>query len=456
MQLVDYDRNQQLLMEVPPSAPVEFTPDAERVTQIIAAQPASADQVWLSEAYAKEVLQAYGIPVAGTQVVRTVEEAGRAAEEIGAPLALKILSPDITHKSDAGGVVLNLLGAEHTMQAAERMLAHIATADPDAELAGFTVQPMVHRPNAQELIIGMHLDPQFGPVLLFGQGGTAVEVINDRALGLPPLNMRLARNLIDNTRVAKLLAGYRNRPAADIDAIAMVLLRISQLIVDFPELISLDINPLLADEEGVIALDARMLLSPDRRSPGAQSPHDTDHLAIRPYPKALEEMISLEDGRTYLLRPVLPEDEPALLASFKNLNADEIRLRFLSPMRTMTHQLAARLTQIDYDREMALVLTQPGIPGTRDIFAVVRLAADPDNEQAEFAIIVRHDVAGLGLGTRLMQHIIAYARTRGIGNLWGLTLKDNRGMRALARSLDFVESTDPEDATMVRMSLSLT
>ena len=401
------------------------------------------------------MLQAYGIPVVGTRVVHSAEEAGHAAEEIGAPVALKILSPDITHKSDTGGVVLNLLGAEHTMQAAEQMLAHITTANPDAQLTGFTVQPMVHRPNAQELIIGMHLDPQFGPVLLFGQGGTAVEVINDRALGLPPLNMRLARNLIDNTRVAKLLAGYRNRPAADIDAIAMALLRISQLIVDFPELISLDINPLLADEDGVIALDARMLLSSERRSAGSQSIHDTDHLAICPYPKALEETITLEDGRTYLLRPVLPEDEPALLASFRSLNAEEIRLRFLSPMRTMTHQLAARLTQIDYDREMALVLTQPGIPGTKDIFAVVRIAADPDNEQAEFAIIVRHDVAGLGLGSRLMQRIISYARTRGIGNLWGLTLKDNRGMRALARSLSFTESTDPEDASLIRMSLHL-
>ncbi|MCB1686208.1 MAG: GNAT family N-acetyltransferase, partial [Pseudomonadales bacterium] len=456
MQLVNYDRNQRLLMEVPPSVPVEFEPDIDRVTGVLDRQSGTGADLWLSEADAKEILEAYGIPVVQTYVVTTPEQAGRVAEDIAGPVALKILSADITHKSDSGGVILDLQGADATTRAAERMQTQIASAIPEAVLSGFTVQPMIHRPGAHELIVGMHLDEQFGPVLLFGQGGTAVEVINDRALGLPPLNMRLARDLIDNTRVSRLLHGYRNRPAADMDAIAMVLLRLSQLVVDFPELVSLDINPLLADERGVIALDARILLAFERRSGHSNPFQGTDHLAIRPYPKTLETTLTLDSGRTFHVRPILPEDEPALLASFRNLNPEEIRFRFLSPMKALTHQLAARLTQIDFDREMALVLTLPGTPGTTEIYGVVRIAADPDNEQAEFAVIIRHDVTGLGLGTRLMQQIIAYARSRGIHSLWGITLKDNRAMRGLAKMLQFTEQQDPDDSTLVRMSLDLT
>ena len=447
MQLVDYDRNQQLLTEVPPSVPEEFDPDIERVQRVLDRHAQGSEDVWLSEADAKEIMAAYGVPVVATQIAASAEAAAELAAQIGERIALKILSPDITHKSDAGGVMLDLLGAEATLEAARHMEARIRDAFPDATLAGFTVQPMVHRPGAHELIVGMHVDAQFGPVLLFGQGGTAVEVINDTALGLPPLNMRLARHLIDSTRVSRLLRGYRNRPAADLDAIALVLLRVAQLVVDFPRIISLDINPLLADDQGVIALDARILLTHDRT--------ETDRLAIRPYPKSLEETLRLDNGTTFRLRPILPEDEPALLASFKNLHPDEIRFRFLSPMRNLTHQLAARLTQIDFDREMALVLTDPGTPGTTGIYGVVRLTADPDNERAEFAIIVRHDMTHLGLGTTLMQRIIAYARSRGIQTLWGITLRDNRAMRGLARTLHFVESQDPDDPALVKMSLAL-
>ena len=447
MQLIDYERNQQLLMEVPASVPEAFNPDIGRVQRVLDRQPSGTEDVWLSEADAKEVLDAFGIPVVSTEVAGTPEEAGELATRLGGRIALKILSPDITHKSDVGGVMLDLQGGEAVTEAARHMESRIRDAFPDAVLAGFTVQPMVHRPGAHELIVGMHVDAQFGPVLLFGQGGTAVEVIADRALGLPPLNMRLAQDLIDRTRVVRLLRGYRNRPAADLEAIAMVMLRVSQLVVDFPQLASLDINPLLADERGVIALDARILL--------AAEPPFTDRLAIRPYPKALEETINMTDGRSFLLRPILPEDEPALVESFKHLRPEEIRFRFLSPMRTLTHQLAARLTQIDFDREMALVLTEPGRPGTTKIFGVVRLAADPDNEQAEFAIIVRHDMTHLGLGSKLMHSIIAYARSRGIGTLWGITLKDNRAMRQLARSLGFVETQDPDDPTQLRMQLPI-
>jgi acetyltransferase len=381
--------------------------------------------------------------------VHSPAEAARKAQEIGTPAALKIYSPDIVHKSDVGGVMLNLSGAERVAAEAERMLARIGEMLPEARIEGFTVQPMVERPGAYELIVGMHRDSQFGAVLMFGEGGTAVEVLRDSALGLPPLNMRLAMDMISRTRVYRRLRGYRDRPGVNLDAVAMTLLRLSQLVVDFPEIDSLDVNPLLADQQGVIALDARI------RVRAGSFDDRLAHLAIRPYPKELEESITLKDGRQMLLRPIVPEDEPALNRTFARLDPDEIRNRFLQPMRTLNHIMAARFTQIDYDREMALVLTEDGIPGNTDIHAVVRLSADPDNVQAEFAIIVQHQVAGQGLGLLLMERILAYARSRGIGTVWGVTLRDNQRMRALARSLGFRQQAEDGDPGLVRMVIEL-
>ncbi|HEY5644431.1 MAG TPA: GNAT family N-acetyltransferase, partial [Pseudomonadales bacterium] len=272
----------------------------------------------------------------------------------------------------------------------------------------------------------------------------------DRALGLPPLNLRLARDLLRRTRVYRLLQGYRDRPAADLDGIAMTLLRVSQLVVDFPEVTSLDLNPLLADEHGVVVLDARVHVSAaDTVDPAAR-------LAIRPYPKALESELTTADGRRLLLRPIVPEDEPALQAGFAKLTPEEIRLRFLAPVGVLTQMLAARFTQLDYDRDMALVLTEPGIPGQGQIHAVVRLSSDPDNERAEFAIIVRQEMSGQGIGTTLMRRIIDYARSRGIDEIWGVTLRQNRVMRSLARALGFTESVFQDDPALVRLSLQLT
>ena len=273
------------------------------------------------------------------------------------------------------------------------------------------MQPMVRRPGAYELIVGMSDDPQFGPVILVGQGGIAVEAVDDKALGLPPLNMRLASELLSRTRIYRLLKGFRGQPAVNLDAIALTLVRLSQLIVDLAEVCELDINPLLVDQFGVMALDARIRVErTDKRG--------ADRLAIRPYPKELEETIPLGDGRTLLLRPIRPEDEPSLQDAFAKLTPEEVRLRFFVPMRTLSHVTAARFTQIDYDREMALILTEPGIAGTTDIYGVVRIIADPDNERAEYAIIVRHDMTGMGLGVLLMRRILDYARQRGYsGNL---------------------------------------
>ena len=382
MQIVRYRRSQEMLMETPPNIPEVFEPETDK-TRGIVANALSEGRIWLTEAEAKDVLAAYQIPVVPTYEASTPEQAAEIAARIGESVALKILSPDVTHKSDVGGVALDLASEELVQKTAQGMLERIREIQPEARISGFTVQPMIHRPNAQELIVGISDDVQFGPVILFGQGGTAVEVIADKAIALPPLNMHLAREVMTRTRVYRLLEGYRGQPAADLDGIALTLVKVSQLISDIGDIAELDINPLLADEQGVLALDARIKVAKSIR-PAAQ------RLAIRPYPKELEETLTLDGGKTLWLRPIRPEDEPALQTLFSRLSMEEIRLRFLHPMKVLPHSLAARLTQIDYDREMALILTEPGIAGRTEIYGVVRIIADPDNERAEYALSLIH------------------------------------------------------------------
>ena len=447
MYMVDYRRSQEMLTETPPSVPQDFSPDQDRVRAALE-QALAQDRCWLSEPEAKEVLAAYGIAVVPTRVAATPHEAAAAAAEIGGPVALKILSPDIGHKSEVGGVAVDLYGPGAVRDAAAGMLERVGKSVPNARLSGFSVEPMVRRPGAYELIVGVTADPQFGPVILFGHGGTAVEVVNDKALGMPPLNMHLAQEVMSRTRIYQLLKGYRGMAPANLDAIALTLIRVAQLVIDVAEIVELDINPLLADEYGVVALDARMKVA---RATG----YATDRLAIRPYPSELEENIPLGDGRTLLLRPIRPEDEPSLQAAFAKLSAEEIRQRFFVPMKTLSHVTAARFTQIDYDREMALILTQPGIPGKTDLYGVVRLSADPDNERAEYAIIVRGDMTGMGLGIVLMRRIIDYARSRGLREIYGDVLQDNATMLKLCRAFGFSQAALPDDPTIVRVTLRL-
>lgn len=447
MYLVEHARRQATLMETPPSIPEDFTPDRVLARSIIDAALLAKRQ-WLSELEAKEVLAAYGVPIVTSHIASTAQQAGAIAAQIDAAVALKILSDDITHKSDVGGVVLNLLGPVAVCEAALAMSARVKERQPSARLSGFTVAPMVHRPGAHELILGVTTDPQFGPVVLFGHGGTAAELINDKALGLPPLNMNLAREIIARTRVARLLHGYRDRPAANLDAIAMALIRVAQLASDFAEIIELDINPLLADENGVVALDARIKVQ-------ASSELAVARLCILPYPKELEEDVLVGDARQLLLRPIRPEDELALRAAFDKLDADEVRRRFFMPMKTLSHVQAARLTQIDYDREMALLLTERGGTGPTTIYGVVRIAADPDNERAEFAIIVTKAMTGMGLGTMLMRKIIGYSRERGIGEIFGEVLRENEPMLKLCTALGFTKSFVVDEHSIVRVTLRL-
>ena len=319
---------------------------------------------------------------------------------------------------------------------------------PDARIDGFTVQPMVERPGAFELIVGVREDPQFGPVILFGHGGTAAEVIADTTLALPPLNMHLAREAMMRTRLFGLLQGFGGTAPAAIDDIALTLIKVSQLIIDFAEVVELDINPLLADEYGVLALDAHLRVrTPD--GPAAK------RLAIRPYPKELEEVLALPDGRTFLLRPVRPEDEPAFHDLFAKLSPEDIRMRFFAPKKALTHPFAARLTQIDYDREMALVLAEPGTAGRSVVYGTVHIAADPDNERAEFAILLRSDMGGMGLGPMLMRRIIDYGRQRGLHELFGEVLRENKPMLKVCDLFKFQRHTQPDDPAVIEVRLKL-
>lgn len=424
LRMIEYRSNQTALMEIPEALPGSSEVDVKAVHDLIAGARAQQRR-WLSEVEAKQLFAAYGIPVVETRSATDAEDAARVAQEIGFPVALKVLSPDITHKSDVGGVVLDLGSAQAVREAAAGITRRVAQR-PDTRLQGFSVQAMARREGAFELIIGASTDDVFGPVVLFGHGGTGVEVINDSALALPPLNMALARQLVDATRVSRLLAGFRHHPAARVDQICEVLVRISRLVSDLEDVESLDINPLLADAHGVVALDARVELR------AADLPRRVQ-LAISPYPATLEETCDF-DGERIALRPIRPEDEPAHREFFASLKDEDIRFRFFGLMKVLEHSQLARYTQIDYDREMAFIACQGESART---LGVVRAISDPDRLRAEFGIIVRSDIKGRGLGRILLEKLIRYCRARGIGELVGEVLQENRRMLALSRELGF-------------------
>jgi acetyltransferase len=427
---VRYQRNQRLLMEIPPAGPAWPDRDLAKAQRIVETV-LSEKREWLNEFEAKALLGAYGIPIVETRTVHDAEEAAHVAVELGFPAALKILSPDITHKTDVGGVALGLESAEAVRNAAKMMLENVARAAHGARIEGFTVQRMVSRPSAFELILGIVDDATFGPVLLFGQGGTAVEIIRDKAMALPPLNRVLADDLIRRTRISKLLEGYRGRPPADFEAIAGTLMAVGDLAADLPEVCELDINPLWADQSGVIALDARVRVRPARAK-------GTLRFAVRPYPSDLEGRIVGRDGRAFSMRPIKPDDTPLIDDLLEHTNPEDLRMRFLSPLRRLPRQLAARLTQIDYDREMAFVVF--GDESKTEAVAVGRLSEDPDRERAEYAILVRSDRQGLGIGYAMMKHLIDYARSRGVGEVFGHVLRENTHMLDLCEEFGFTRA----------------
>ncbi|OWW19457.1 bifunctional acetate--CoA ligase family protein/GNAT family N-acetyltransferase [Noviherbaspirillum denitrificans] len=438
MQIVQYNRNQKLLMEVPASASGSVEEDREAVRAMVK-KALSLGRDTLTEPEAKQVLAAYGIPVVRTLAASSIEEAVTCAERIGYPVALKILSPDVVHKSDVGGVVLDLEDADSVRTAAMAMNRRLAGMQPGASLSGFSVQSMVRRPEARELIVGVATDPVFGPVILFGQGGIAVEVTADHAIGLPPLNTVLARDMISRTRVSSLLAAYRNRAAADTDAICRTLIQISHLVIDIPEIMELDINPLLADADGVIALDARIRIRATEKG-------GMDRLAIRPYPEELEEWVDWQGGKL-LLRPIKPEDGQQHVEFFASLTPEDVRMRMFVHMRELSPGQLARMTQIDYDREMAFIATRMRADGTPETLGVARIVFDPDNIQGEFAVTVRSDMKGKGLGRLLMQKLIRHSRERGAHEIVGETLSQNQALLGLVKPLGFSANRSRENDT---------
>jgi acetyltransferase len=444
--LVRFRRNQDMLMETPPSLPEAFTP-ATASARLIVEFALAQGRTELTEPEAKGVLAAYGVPVVETHIAADVEDAVHHSRELGYPVALKIYSPDIVHKTDVGGVALDIEDEKALRAAAAAMRERVARLRPDARQLGFTVQHMARRPRAHELIVGMTTDPVFGPVILFGQGGIAVEVIGDQAVALPPLSLNLADELIHRTRISRLLAGFRDRPPADLEAVRLTLVQVSQLIIDVPEIVELDVNPLYADDKGVLALDARLRVARAETT-------GPERLAIRPYPKELEEWTQLGSHRKLLLRPIRPEDEPAHHDFLMRLTPEDIRFRFFGIVRDFPHTQVSRFTQIDYDREMAFIASGRDEHGHPETMGVVRVVADPDNQRAEFAIVVRSDIKGQGLGRTLLDKMVRYCRARGLKEMLGQVLESNRAMLELAKRFGFEERMTGE-AGIVEVKLKL-
>lgn len=444
MQLVRYRRSQDELMSTPTVQPSGSDVDRAKARNVIGGALARGRSM-LTEAEAKAVLAAYGIPVAETIICADPDAVAETAKNILTryrACVVKIHSEEISHKSDVGGVRLGITSADEARETARAMAATVAKVMPHAHIEGWAVEPMIERPEAHELIVGMSEDQTFGPTLLFGAGGTAVEVIKDTAHALPPLDHKLARDMMAQTRIYRLLEGYRNRPRADLDAIADVLVRASSLVADLPELRELDINPLLADDKGCIALDARM-----RVADAAASPRQP--LSIRPYPAQWQKNVHLAEVGTVTIRPVRPEDEALYERFFSEIDPDDLRLRFFTAAPDRSHRFLARLTQIDYAREMAFVaLSEAG-----NLLGSSRLAADPDYARAEFAVIVRSDLKGKGLGWLIMQQLIDYARMEGLRELHGEVLAENTAMLDMCRDLGFRTETDPSDATLRHVTL---
>jgi acetyltransferase len=457
MHLVQYRESRRQLMAVPPSLPEDFAPDDRAVRPLIQAALREHGQdgySWLDPIAIGKVLAAYGIAITAASLASDPDEAVAAARPHlakGDAVVLKIQSADILHKSEVGGVRLNLTTEAAVRDAAADILRRARAAKPNARIAGVTVFPMVVRPKARELIIGIADDPTFGPVMVFGQGGTAVEAIDDKALALPPLDLALARGLIARTRVSRILEAYRNVPAADETAIALVLVKLAQLAADFPEIREVDLNPVLADETGVIAVDARIAVAPvEPRRAGPLS--GNPRFAIRPYPKAWERHLALPDGNKIFVRPIRPEDEALYPAFMSAVTGDDVRFRFFAPIKEFSHGFIARFTQIDYARAMAFIAIEEA---TGQMLGVVRIHADSEYRTAEYAILVRSDLKGHGLGWLLMELMIEYARAEGLQSIRGQVLQENRTMLQMCRQLGFHITPDPDETSIVIVTLSL-
>ncbi|MBD8064423.1 bifunctional acetate--CoA ligase family protein/GNAT family N-acetyltransferase [Devosia sp. PTR5] len=409
---------------------------------------AAANRTMLTEVEAKAVLGSYGIAVPASVTVASADDVHQAAAGLlheGGKLVVKMVSETLTHKSDLGGVIIGVPTADAAAEAARTIAERLRAKGLQHQLNGFVVQQMITRPNAHELLIGVADDPVFGPVLMFGAGGTAVEVIADTTMELLPVDDVLAQAMIGRTRISRLLAGYRDRPRADHGSIVNALKAVSQLLIDCPQIRALDINPLLVDEAGAIVLDARIELDLSRPPAGVANPA----LAIRPYPAAWAKSVDL-DGERYDIRAIRPVDAALYPDFLAGISAEDMRLRFLVPTKDLPRETLIRLTQLDYDRDIAFVALDQGA-----LAGIVRYAADPDRSKAEFGLMVRSDLQGKGLGKKLMEHLIAYGRAEKVGELFGSIMRENRRMLDLVQALGFsAEPGQTRDTVIVRLELA--
>ncbi len=441
-------RNQQTLLQVPGPLAMQSPPDVAAARLIIDAVLAEKRSV-LNEIESKALLAAFGMPVAKSIAAASADEAVRIAGEIGYPVVLKINSPDITHKTDVGGVLLNLRDAQAVRAAYQQIVSEVARLQPQARITGVAVGQMVARANGRELMIGVIRDPVFGPAIAFGAGGVAVEVHRDRAVALPPLNAWLVAELIRGTRVSRLLGPFRKMPPVDFSALESVLLRVSEMVCELPWITELDINPLLLDENGAVVVDARVVVGEYAPVRGRYG-----HMAIHPYPTELVTTWQSTEGETVTLRPIRPEDAAIEQAFVRSLSSESRRFRFMDTLRELTPKMLARFTQIDYDREMALIVTVER-SGREVELGVCRYITNPDGASCEFAIVVADEQQGRGLGRRMMMQLIDVARTRGLQTMIGHVMGSNRGMLSLCQSLGFVTTENAEDLMVKRVTLAL-
>jgi acetyltransferase len=441
--LAAYERNQRLLLQVPGPLSDRSRADVESARMIIDGALSEGRRM-LDSMEAKAVLAAFHIPVTQTLLARTPGEALVAASSVGYPIAMKIASPDITHKSDVGGVRLNINSADAVRRYFLEMTRHAKEVRPEAQIDGVTLERMYAGDYGRELMVGALRDPVFGPVISFGSGGISVEVLEDRAVALPPLNETIIRNMIGRTRVARLLRGFRHMPPVDTTGLERVLLRISEMVCELPHIQELDINPLIAGESGLAAVDARIAID--------FPPVETDpyaHMAIHPYPVNLVQRWHLADGTPVTVRPIRPEDAQIEQAFVRGLSERTRYFRFMQAVHELTPQMLVRFTQIDYDREMAFIAVVESEQDKELQVAVVRYTINPDQRSCEFALVVADQWQGLGIGTHMMQSLMQVARARGMRLMEGEVLADNSIMIALMRRLDFTIRTRPGDEGVV-------
>ena len=389
------------------------------------------------------------MPVSVTLSAADAAAALVAAETLGFPVAMKIDSPDIAHKSDVGGVRIGLGTASDVMAAFREITAAAAQARPEARIRGVTIEAMAGVTDPRELVVGVSRDPVFGPAILVGAGGVMVELVRDHAIGLPPLNAVLAGRMLDGTRVAALLGPVRGRAPADREAVIDVLLRVSEMVCELPEIRALDINPLMAGSDGVLAVDARIAIA---RAPATDGPYD--HVAIHPWPRQLVRRLHLADGTPLTIRPIRPEDAASEASFVSGLSESGRRLRFMGSLKALTPDMLARFTQVDFRREMALVaILERG--GHGEQHGVARYVINPDETSCEFAVVVSDGLQHHGIGTHLMKALIEAARDRGLARIEGTVLAGNASMLRLMDELGFRKTPDPQDPNVVQVARDL-